>query len=336
LTQGGEQTLDLSIIIVNWKSVDFLQACLTAIYKNVRGISFEVLVIDNASFDGSIELLRQRFPDVVAIQSQENMGFARANNYCFAQSKGENVLFLNPDTEIVGPALQTMVHYLQNTPGVGAVGPKLLNSDRSVQTSCIQRFPTILNQLLDSEELRRRFPSSSLWGMGPLMSASPQPASVDAISGACLMVKRNIFAEAGRFDEGYFMYSEDVDLCFKVRKRGFRTCYIPTALVMHHGGQSSASHPQSHFAAIMTRESLFRFMWRQYGPVYACTYRTTVALAAIIRLLLIAILVVRKRDHKREQFKAAFLRWFQLLAWAFGLSAGNKSLGPGIVRSVNA
>jgi GT2 family glycosyltransferase len=234
--------MELSIIIVNWNSVKFLQACLTSIYACVEGISFEVLVIDNASWDGCMEMLAEDFPAVHAIQSEENTGFAKANNRCFEQSRGENILFLNPDTEILGPAIQTMLRFLQESPSAGIVGAKLLNSDFSIQTSCIQRFPTALNQLLDFDYLRKAFPSADLWGTAPLASDIATP--VEVVSGACLMIRRDVFLAAGKFDEGYFMYSEDVDLCFQVRKQGRGNYFVPQAQVVHHGGRSSKATSQ--------------------------------------------------------------------------------------------
>ena len=141
--------MDLSIVIVNWNSVDFLCKCLTSVYANSKGTSFEVIVIDNASFDGCEEMIQNEFSLVRFIQSQKNLGFARANNLASEQATGKVLLFLNPDTEVIGPALQCMVDLLESAPDAGLVGPKLLNTDLSVQMSCIQSFPSILNLALD-------------------------------------------------------------------------------------------------------------------------------------------------------------------------------------------
>ena len=129
-------------------------------------------------------------------------------------------LFLNPDTELVGPAINVLFDHLRALPDAGAVGCKLLNSDGTVQTSCIQSIPTILNQVLDSEASRAKWPRSLLWGMAPLFSASENPEEVEAITGACVMLKREVFEEVGLFSEDYFMYAEDIDLSYKIRKAG--------------------------------------------------------------------------------------------------------------------
>ena len=138
----------LSIVIVNWKSADFLRKCLQSIFANASDMSLEVIVVDNASFDGSAELVEREFPGVHFVQSKENLGFAGANNLGVRSAKGRNLLFLNPDTEVIGTALERMSSFLDATPDAGAVGCKLLNTDGTVQTSCIQPFPTILNQAL--------------------------------------------------------------------------------------------------------------------------------------------------------------------------------------------
>src|SRR4030066_516351 len=150
--------MDLSIIIVNWNSKEYLRKCIASILAATNAIEFEIVVIDNASFDGSGEMLKQCYPQVQFIQSEKNLGFSKANNEAFRVTHGQYVLFLNPDTEIVGTAIPIMLGYLQQMPNAGSVGCKLLNADKTVQTSCIQPFPTILNQFLDSEFLRALWP----------------------------------------------------------------------------------------------------------------------------------------------------------------------------------
>src|SRR4029077_17383442 len=207
-----QHPLDLSIIVVNWNSAEFVRRCVGSIRDHTAGLTYEILVIDNASFDGCDTVLKQYAPDATYIQSIDNSGFARANNRAFRASRGSSLLFLNPDTEIVGSAIYLLYRALQHLPRAGAVGARLLNSDRSLQKSCIQSFPTILNQALDSEYFRRKWPASVLWGTKPLLHDNREAAEVEAISGACLMIKRDVFERVGEFTEDYFMYAEDIDL----------------------------------------------------------------------------------------------------------------------------
>ena len=281
-------SMDLSIIIVNWNSRDYLRKCLASVFAETRGIDFEVLVIDSASFDGCGEMLREHFPQVRFIQSEKNVGFARANNAAFAVSRGGCVLFLNPDTELVGPAVNTLYERLRSFPNAGAVGCRLLNTDRTVQTSCIQSIPTILNQLLDSEFLRARWPRSKLWGMAPLYEAPDGPREVEAISGACVMLKRETFERVGRFSEDYFMYAEDIDLSYKVRQVGCSNYYVPDAAVVHHGGSSAGKAP-GNFSVVMMREAIWRFLRKTRGDLYGFVYRQVMCASALCRLLVLGV-----------------------------------------------
>jgi len=296
----------LSIIIVNWKSKDFLQTCLTSVFAQTHGVEFEVIVIDAGSFDGCGEMLRQHFPQVRFIQSQENLGFAKANNLAARSARGDALLFLNPDTELPGPAIPTLLAALESLPDAGAVGAKLLNTDGTVQTSCIQSFPTILNQVLDAEVLRRWFPRSRLWGMAALFAADDEPKPVEAVSGACVMVRRAVFEKVSGFSEEYFMYGEDLDLSHKLRAAGLVNYFIPNAVMVHHGGSSVAQGP-SDFSVVMLRESVWRFLRKTRGRFYAAGYRVALGMAACVRLVLLV-------------GQPAARKWRAILRWSLGLA----------------
>ena len=250
---------DLSIIIINWNSVSFLRKCLASIDANTKKTSFEVIVIDNASSDGCGEMLRTEFPRVRFVQSTTNLGFAAANNLGVQHAFGKCLLFLNPDTELAGPAIDRMMEFLETHNDAGIVGARLLNSDLSIQTSCIQNFPTVLNRVIDAELLRRLFPRLPFWGTQPLLKASDTTAQVEVISGACQMIRRELFDRVGRFDTSYFMYAEDADLCLRTHRSNSRNYYVGCAVVIHHGGQSSGTISGGSFSAIMMRESLIAF-----------------------------------------------------------------------------
>jgi N-acetylglucosaminyl-diphospho-decaprenol L-rhamnosyltransferase len=303
--------IDLSIIIVNWKSKDFLHKCIESICQHTKALSFEMVVIDNASFDGCGEMLAQHFPSVRFIQSNENLGFSRANNLAFNASRGDAVLFLNPDTELVGPAINELFNVLSHNLNVGAVGAKLLNSDGTLQLSCIQSFPTVANQILDADILRRLFPRLWLWGMAPLFISSETPSEVEAIVGACVMLKRSVFETVGGFDPGYFMYAEDIDLSFKVRQAGFKSYFVPRATLKHFGGGSSQS-ARSYFASVMMKESVYRFFKIRRGPGSAWSYRVLLAVSAMVRLPF-ALLVDLGRQHSSLAGK-----WLAILKWTLG------------------
>ena len=147
-----------------------MRECIASIYENTRDISFEIIVVDNASPQGDVETILEQFRDVKIIKSLTNVGFAKANNIGFAQSTGSYVLFLNPDTQLLGPTLNILLEHMKSLPDAGIVGCKMLNTDRTVQITSIQRFPTILNQVLNAEYLQLRWPNCPLWSIGPLFS----------------------------------------------------------------------------------------------------------------------------------------------------------------------
>lgn len=311
--------MDLSIIIVNWNSKDYLLKAIASVEAEINGIEFEVVVIDGGSFDGCDEMLRQFYPHIVFIQSDKNLGFARANNEAFKVSRGRNLLFLNPDTEVEGLAIKTLYDQLDALPDVGIVGAKLLNSDRSIQKSCIRAFPTILNQVLESDVLRNLFPKAALWGMKPLLARDEVPQEVDAISGACIMMKRSVFERIGMFNTDYFMYSEDIDLCLKVRKVGLNTYYVPRAVVVHHGGGSSSQAGTSTFSSVMMLESRWRFFRNTRSIWYSRFYRVAMFGTCIVRVGLVLFLWPACRLARKEFSGSAVLKkWMAKLRWTIG------------------
>lgn len=311
--------MDLSIIIVNWNSLDYLRKAIASIEAGTSRIEFEIVVIDAASLDGCEEMLRRFYPRVRFIQSKRNAGFAKANNEAFTMARGRTLLFLNPDTEIEGRAIETLYDQLNSLPNAGIVGAKLLNSDGSVQESCIRAFPTILNQVLDSAVLRKLFPTSGLWGMKPLLTGDGAATEVDAVSGACLMIKRSAFERVGMFSTDYFMYSEDIDLCFKVRKAGLHTYYVPAAVVVHYGGVSSAQAGVSVFSSIMMLESRWRFFRKTRSRWYSRLYRFAMFGSSIVRIgLVLLVWPARGLCGGGSRVGPALKKWMARLRWTVG------------------
>lgn len=311
--------MDFSIIIVNWNSKDYLCKAIASVEAQTKGIEFEIVVIDGGSFDGCDEMLRKTYPHVVFIQSAKNLGFAKANNEAFKVSRGRNLLFLNPDTEVEGLAIKTLYDQLSALPNAGIVGPKLLNSDRSIQESCIRAFPTIVNQVLESDMLRNRFPGARLWGMKPLFDKSEVPQEVDAVSGACFMMNRLVFERVGMFSTDYFMYSEDIDLCLKVQKAGLKTYYVPGAVVVHHGGGSSSQAGASTFSTVMMMESRWRFFRKTRSVWYSRLYRVAMFGTCIVRVgLVLFVWPVRRVAGKEFSGSAVLRKWMAKLRWTVG------------------
>ena len=237
-------SLDLSIIIVSWNVRDLLDACLGSVYASLgeQGARFgyEIIVIDGASHDGSAEMVADKHPGVQLISLAENVGFTRANNLGLQRSRGRYLLFLNPDTVVMGNALPLMHAYMRDHPDIGVLGPMLLSADGTVQSSR-RRFPTLATAFMESPVLQEWLPNSRAlrrYTMRDLPDDVEQ--DVDWVYGACFLVRRQVYEQVGPLDEAFFMYSEETDWMRRIKGSGWRVAYLPTAKVIHHGGQSSA------------------------------------------------------------------------------------------------
>ncbi len=307
--------MDLSIICVNWNSLDYLRKCIASVYAETQGIEFEIIVVDNASPEGGVESLLERFPAVKIIKSAENLGFARANNLGCRSAQGEFVLLLNPDTELRGPAINILLDGMKSLSDSGIVGGKLLNSDLSVQTAAIQKFPTILNQLVNLEFLRLRWPSCPLWDIGPLFVRNGGPVKVQVIPGACMLLRRSVFEKVGMFSEDFFMYGEDLDLNCKVRNLGLTNYYLEDAEIIHHGGKSSSRQTVSNWSTIMKYRAMQRYYDKNRSPFYALMYRAAMGASAAGRLLLLKLAFP---FVDKDIIRAASSKWAIVLRWALG------------------
>lgn len=318
---------DVSIIVVNWNSCRFLERCLASLHAH-RPLrhSMDVHVVDNASFDGSHELVGSRFPDVRFVQGSTNIGFGRANNVAAREAQGRLLLFLNPDTEVVRGTLDGLIAFFDRTPDAGVVGVRLLNDDGSLQETCVQQFPTLLNQVFDAKLARRWFPNAPLWGDGARFGIDAD-RPVEAVSGACLMMRRDVFTSVGGFTENYFMYAEDVDLCAKVRQLGLRNYAVGTVTVMHHGGGSSKSSANEQFGNLVMRESLATYFELRHGRLHAWLYRLLMGVSAVGRLVILSPTCLHPVAARRSAFRGAVRKWTSVLRWSLGAERWVKTLG---------
>jgi N-acetylglucosaminyl-diphospho-decaprenol L-rhamnosyltransferase len=318
--------LDLSIVIVNWHSADYVRACVDSLVAQTSAVSYEVVVVDNASYDDCEQQLARTHPGVVFVQSAENVGFGGANNLGARQSRGRVLLFLNPDTEVRDGAIDRLHAHVAGMSNAGVVGCRLLNTDGSLQTSCVQALPTVLNQLLDLDVLRRLLPRASLWRTEALFApGSGRPVPVEAVSGACMMVRREVFASMGGFSPAFFMYGEDLDLCARVSRAGFTNAYAGDCEVVHHGGGSSRKMPST-FSVIMMCESVALLIRRSRGRGAGQLYRVALTIAASLRLAMLAVTIPLWLISRRTgAWLGAGRKWLAVLGWGLGL---NRSVAP--------
>ncbi len=229
----------ISVIIVNYNVQAYLENCLIALNASEVDGDVEIIVVDNNSFDGSVEMLRSRFPQVKVVKNRTNLGFARAVNRGFQESSGEYLLVLNPDTLVQEDTLNVLTQYMVGHPEVGICGPKILNADGTLQLSCKRSFPTPGVALPKIVGLSKIFPGSRWAGKYNLTFLdSDQVHNVDAISGSCMFIRREIFKHVGQFDDRFFMFGEDLDFCYRTIQAGFEVHYVPLTQIVHYKGES--------------------------------------------------------------------------------------------------
>ncbi len=297
---NATDTLDLSVIIVSWNVRDFLAACLDSIRANTGDLALEVLVVDSASSDGTLDMLRTRYNWVKALPQSENIGFTRSNNIGLEAAKGRALMLLNPDTEIIGDALVQMVRYLEAHADVGIVGPHTLNSDGTTQ-STRRRFPTLMTALFESTWLERFAPRRVLDRYYVREISDDATADVDWVQGSALMVRRDVVEQIGHLDAQYVMFSEEMDWCKRAHDKGWRVVYIGSATIIHHGGKSTDQVAASKH--IYFQQSKLRYFSKFHGPLAALALRVYLVILYTQQLAVEALkgLFGHKRPLRRER-----------------------------------
>jgi N-acetylglucosaminyl-diphospho-decaprenol L-rhamnosyltransferase len=274
--------MDLSIVIVNWNTRDWLQGCLNSVIEELLSqpdLEAEIIVVDNNSNDGSVEMVESEFPQARRIENSENLGFAKANNQALHIAKGRLLLFLNPDTKVEFSAFREMIDYLDQHPGTGAVGPQILNPDRTLQVSAF-RFPTLFREFWRLFHLDAIYPLS-IYPESYFHRRTSQPA--DVLLGACFLLRRDVLDRIGLFDEQFFVYSEEVDLCLRIHKAGWENRWLPEAIVIHYGGKSTQQVSDEMFLELNRNKTLF--FRKHYGKTSARIYKTLLLVVSASRIL---------------------------------------------------
>jgi len=229
---------DLSVVIVNWNVKDLLKKCLASVYRQTLGISFEVFVVDNASPDNSAAMVAAEFPQVKLIANLDNKGFAAANNQGIREAKGEFILLLNPDTEILDNALAKAVELTRQNVRIGVLGCRLLNSDQTLQPSA-RRFPTLADQFLILLKVHHLWPDMEIFRRYFAQDFDYSAAGeADQVMGAFFLIRRETLDQIGLLDEGYFIWFEEVDFCRRAKDAGWKIAYAPEVEIIHHCSQS--------------------------------------------------------------------------------------------------
>lgn len=264
--------MKLSVIIINWNTRDLLRACLDSLTKEIGAIPHEIIVVDNASTDGSQKMVRQDFPAATLVENSRNMGFPKANNQVFPLCSGEFVLLLNPDTVVRPGSIAGMIGFLQGNSSYGAVGPKLSRPDGSIQNECACSFPTLWNMFCELTRLSVLFKGNRLFGRWRLTYWDHLDSrDVQCLLGAAILTRRSLIDQIGFLDE--HMYIEDVDFCFRIHKAGWKIRYLPSCEIIHYDGAGrKSSHKYYHHYQIAWH-GLWHFFKKHHGSLSAFVFR---------------------------------------------------------------
>lgn len=296
---------EVSVVIVNWNTREILHDCLKSVDENAGDVNLETIVVDNASADGSVDMIRRQFAHVHLIPNSANRGFAGANNQGIAAARGRYVLLLNSDTIVLDRAIEKTVGFADAHPEAAVVGCRVLNFDSTLQDSCFM-FPSALNIVLSTTYLYKLFPGSRFFGRERMTWwDKDEPREVDVISGCFMLVRREAIEQVGVMDESFFMYAEETDWCYRFKHAGWSNLYTPAAQIVHLGGQSTAK--VSAAMTVQLRLSILRFIGKHRSPATYWICSLLVSLFFMLRVpvwLCVWAFIGKDRSQSRAKLQA--------------------------------
>jgi N-acetylglucosaminyl-diphospho-decaprenol L-rhamnosyltransferase len=296
----SQPPLDLSVVVLNYNTREHLRACLTSLHsegsttlaQTDAPITAELLVVDNASSDGSADMVAAEFPGATLIRSPFNGGFAYGNNRALRRTRGRAVLLLNPDTEVPHGAIGSLLRHLDAHPEAAVIGPKLVRADGSMHRACRRAFPSPSVALYRLAGLDRLFPRSRIFGRYNLTYLDPDlEMEVDAVCGACMLVRREAIDQVGVLDERFFMYGEDLDWCWRMKEAGWTVRYVPGVVVRHQHGAAGRQQPlRATFHFFRAMDLFYRKHYaRRYNPVVTAAVVAGIYTALAVSLVRLAL-----------------------------------------------
>jgi GT2 family glycosyltransferase len=311
-TRTAEPTV--SVIVVTWNGKQYALECLTSLHEQESALPVEIIVVDNASTDGTPDAIREQFPNVLLVRNNANLGFAKANNIGMSRSRGKYVCLVNSDVVVPPGCLERMVGYLEKNSGIGVLGPKMISPDGSIGQS-VMRLPTVWNTICCALGLHSILPASRIFG-GFLMEGYTYDRidEVEVLTGWFWMLPRVALQQVGGLDEQFFMYGEDIDWCHRFIKAGWRVVFYPGAEALHYGAKSSAEAP-TRFYVEMRRANL-QYFRKHHGRVGSVGYILATWIHELVRI--VGYSLVYCCDHARRP-AAAFKvsRSVLCLRWLF-------------------
>lgn len=316
-----EQRVDVSVLIVCWNSEEYIYDCLKSIYHFTIGYSFEVIVVDNGSTDNTVNIIKDKFHDVRLFESGVNYGFARGNNIAISMAHGKFLFLLNPDTYLESNVIKELASFLETHPEVGAVTPKILWKNGTIDFSAVRELPSISRTIFTQLGFRKLFPKHRLFSKEYLSDWDRQTIrDVPFINGAAIMIPRSIILEIGLLDEQLPMYFEDLDLCARIKNTGKSLYYIDSAVLVHLGGKSADLSPvRPLLFALESGQAPWLYFFKYKGHWQAFIFTLSIFWGSLIRFFLFRILspveLVKGGDYGRR-IKGKVTKSKALLIWS--------------------
>jgi len=314
---------ELSIIIISFNTRSILKDCLNSVFQHLHGIEFETIVIDNASTDGSCEMIETKFPKVKLVRNKKNRGFGQANNQGIKIALGKHLLFLNSDTLVFDGSIQKLLTFLQKDAEVGVIAPQILNKDKTIQLSAFARFPNLFSELLIDflldRILNRLFP---LWNYPGRFSLSKKQhkknQEVAFVIGACFLAPKEIIGKVGGFDKRYFFYVEETDLMKRLKDKGYRVYFLSDAKIIHLGGASTAGKTNNKKYNYLL-ENWYQFFKLHYGGLYLFWVKTVDICGGIFSLIVLSLswIIMKLFFGSEQKVQEAMLWPYHLIRFNF-------------------
>jgi hypothetical protein len=295
--------MDVSIIIVAWNVRKLLYDCLKSVYDQTNGINFETIYVDNASKDGSVEMVAKEFPQVKIIENEKNEGFIKANNQGIKIAEGRYVLLLNSDTIVLDNAIAKMIKFADAHPQAAVVGCKVLNPDRTLQRNCFM-YPSPLNMFLSATYLYKIFPKSKFFGRERMTWWDFNSVrEVETVCGSCSLVRKKAIDQVGLMDERYFVYGDDPDWCYRFKKNGWKVLFSPDAEIIHYGGQTTKQMAEEFLLQLQGSRLIFVKLHRSMFAFRFACFLT--ALFFFLRVPYWLIIAAFKKNKGKSAFNTA-------------------------------
>ncbi|MHC4543146.1 MAG: glycosyltransferase family 2 protein [Planctomycetota bacterium] len=309
--------MDVSIVIVGWNTREMLRNCVTSVYAQTSNVQFEVIVIDNASLDGSVEMIRSEFPDVILVANDTNRGFAAASNQGIIQAKGRYILLLNSDTVICDAAIEKTIAYADDHTDVAVVGCQVYGKQEIPQITCF-RFPSVLNLSLETFALSRIFKKNRFFGREHMRWwLRDTERQVDVVAGVFMLIRREAVDKVGLMDEEYFFLYEETDWCYRFSKAGWKIMFWPGAKIIHVGGGKQSRKQANLKMMVQSQKSMLIFFKKHYNLIAYLLARLLLAFRCGYRCVAWGFLTLsRKLVGKDATYQAERTRGFW---WSFEL-----------------